>query len=377
MLVAERIKNCFIFLAFCAILIKTEESEILETLHFKPGLVTKSSILKDHETMDDKFYNPNDRDGITQLAYITPWNHKGYKLAVETAHKLTHVSPVWFQVKFGYGKDKENECNIEGIHEINREWISNLTEKNPKIKIVPRILFDGWSFEDMQILLEDTNFARRCFNSISNFYSRNQFNGAVVEFYMQALIALQSLQYKDLMIEIMQDLSKKFRKLKLSIVYTVPAPLDWNNKPNNLVTPTDYHKILAASDFVQIMTYDYHGNEPSGVAPYGWFENCIFYLKDNTFKTLAGLNFYGYEFSGGKLNSIVSDRFLEVLRNKKSILEFDKKSMEHRLRTESSIIYFPSLSSLELRINMAHRYGVGIAIWDYGQGLNYFTNLLV
>ncbi|VDO35998.1 unnamed protein product, partial [Haemonchus placei] len=39
-------------------------------------------------------------------------------------------------------------------------------------------------------------------------------------------------------------------------------------------------------------------------------------------------------------------------------------------------IYYPSLTSLEMRLNLARKFGVGAAIWDFGQGLNYFTQVL-
>lgn len=51
--------------------------------------------------------------------------------------------------------------------------------------------------------------------------------------------------------------------------------------------------------------------------------------------------------------------------------------MEHRLRSPTSVVYYPSLTSIELRTNLIHRYHLGMAIWEYGQGLDYFTNLLV
>uniref|UniRef100_A0A1I7SZV7 Glyco_18 domain-containing protein n=1 Tax=Caenorhabditis tropicalis TaxID=1561998 RepID=A0A1I7SZV7_9PELO len=339
-------------------------------------MITKATIVRENEQLNDDFYHPGDKEGYVQLAYITPWNNRGYDLAKKTAHKLSHISPVWFQAKAAYENSKLHSCNVEGSHDIDRNWLETLREKNEKIKIVPRILFDGWSADDMKELLMSTKIAKRCFEDIANFYSRNQFEGAVVEIFMQALIAVQSLEIKEFVIESIGDLSKAMKKLHMEIILTVPAPLEWSNQPNNLVTPDEFKKISEVSDYVQIMTYDYHGNKPAGVAPYDWFENCIFFLGAGP-KTLAGLNFYGYEFGNGKVEPITADRYLKLLKEKNTKLDFDMKSMEHRLVMPKVVVYFPSLTSLELRINMAHRYEIGIAIWDYGQGFDYFTNLLI
>ncbi len=46
-----------------------------------------------HENMTHKAYTA----GPT-LAYVTPWNRRGYTLAEDFGCKLDYVSPVWFVV---------------------------------------------------------------------------------------------------------------------------------------------------------------------------------------------------------------------------------------------------------------------------------------
>lgn len=45
---------------------------MIETLKNKPDTISKQRILRNHMQMSDDFYNPNDRNNITQLVYITP-----------------------------------------------------------------------------------------------------------------------------------------------------------------------------------------------------------------------------------------------------------------------------------------------------------------
>lgn len=54
------------------------------------------------------------------LAYVTPWNGNGYRIASLFANKFTHICPVWLQLKMN---DDHQSTRIEGTHDIDYGWM--------------------------------------------------------------------------------------------------------------------------------------------------------------------------------------------------------------------------------------------------------------
>ena len=96
---------------------------------------------------------------------------------------------------------------------------------------------------------------------------------------------------------------------------------------------------------------------------------------------LLGLNFYGNDYvepSGSR--SLLGHEYIELLksfnptliwnkRTKEHVFEYDKGGMHHK-------VYYPSVTSIQKRLDLAKKYGLGISIWEIGQGLDYFYDLL-
>lgn len=122
-------------------------------------------------------------------------------------------------------------------------------------------------------------------------------------------------------------------------------------------------------------------------------------------KVFLGLNFYGYRYdrvasqpSTAKkdqapqyeMKPIVGRDYVEFLRQNysTSVIVYDTRVNEHitviQIRTAKpqpnalpeTIIFYPSLKSIYERLELATKLNMGVAIWDGGQGLDYFFDLL-
>ncbi len=55
------------------------------------------------------------------LGYVTPWNGRGYDVAKLAREKLTHVSPVWYQLKA-----TSASLSLTGAHDVDQGWIAGV-----------------------------------------------------------------------------------------------------------------------------------------------------------------------------------------------------------------------------------------------------------
>lgn len=148
---------------------------------------------------------------------------------------------------------------------------------------------------------------------------------------------------------------------------------------------------LTSVDYISFMTYDYTvTNYPGPNAPLDWITKTVMEIIPHekredikvTNKIMLGLNFYGMKFEQPSAPSpIVGQQYLDTIKERKrDSLRWSSVHAEHaftfRQKNLKTSIFYPTLKSINERLEFARKQGLGISIWDLGQGLNYFYDLL-
>ena len=210
----------------------------------------------------------------------------------------------------------------------------------------------------------------------------NHFDGIVLELWSQL-----GGQAKPQLTNVIRTIGKKIRSKGKKFILVIPPPIYAGNV-RGMFSEEDFRNLVSSVDFFSLMTYDYSSlSNPGPNSPYNWIKNCIEILDKESFhreKILLGLNFYGYDYTTEGGGPILGHDFVKKLKNvskKQTKLKWDSTSKEHfiELKYDNSrhTIFYPSLMSIQSRLLLSKELNLGgVAIWEIGQGLDYFYDLL-
>ncbi|XP_037806542.1 chitinase domain-containing protein 1 [Lucilia sericata] len=316
----------------------------------------------------------------TVLGFVTPWNSHGYEIATTFAKKFDLISPVWFQIVKQDGKYKVN-----GLHDIDARWMKDVRTKGKNeqrsMQFFPRFLFENFSDNDFTLLLSSDQEIAKVSELLRKTCVQHKFEGIVLEYWLQlgGRVANKFLQ------KLAISISKALAKDNLKLILVIPP-----YRPQLVNMFNDYHmdKLYQHVYAFSLMTYDYSTvQRPGANSPLHWIKQSIEHIApDNTNdvmekrkKILMGLNMYGNDYTPDGGGPIVAGQYLDLLRNLKKRLTYDENDVENffeiRTNTGRHYVFYPTLYSLNERIKLAQKMGVGISIWELGQGLDYFYDL--
>lgn len=335
-------------------------------------------------------------DSLETLAFVTPWNNKGYRIAKQYAAtaKFTYISPVWFQIRPVKSEDQRRDGNkyvIAGTHDIDAGWTADVG----KHKVYPRVTVDYSQFSREQLnefFNPSTNqkHLTRLGSEIIGLVAQNTFGGIVLEYgFVQTQMVLHNF-----LVPLLQQL----QSADISVILVI-APY---RSQQQLVSREELIILEPLVHRFMVMTYDYATSQRT-VGPNAPVDKMIlptlaYFLlgsvsEDHNLPTpgqqsfdplaskiLLGLNFYGYKFKkDGSVDAILGDELQALLDSKTTVKQlYDSKAGEHVFKFPdlSLTIYYPTLKSISERLKLAKEWRLaGVGIWEMGQGMDSFYNL--
>uniref|UniRef100_A0A8C3ACP8 Chitinase domain-containing protein 1 n=1 Tax=Cyclopterus lumpus TaxID=8103 RepID=A0A8C3ACP8_CYCLU len=302
------------------------------------------------------------------LGYVTPWNSHGYDVAKIFGAKLTSVCPVWLQLH----RRGAETFEVTGLHDHDPGWVKAVRKSNKKVRMVPRLLFDGWSYQDYMYVLGSEDEIEELGSELVDVAKNEGFDGFTLELWSQ----LGGNKRKEL-VHLVKHICETLKAKRLDCILVIPPAVTSDGQPG-MFGREEFEELAPAVDGFSLMTYDYSsGARPGPSSPLPWVRDCVLQLAPNTQwrqKILLGLNLYGLDFASQETEPTLGGRYIEILREHRPKLLWDEYSAEHYFSYKR-----PSHSkpySLYLRISLATELGTGISLWELGQGLDYFYDLL-
>lgn len=353
------------------------------------------------------------------LVYITPWNGQGYDVAKNFTQKFDYVAPVWHQIlctpseqqPAATNKKKSLRITIGGGHDVDAQWMRDLRLRSPSVKIVPRFIWEGDRTCTMQ-LAGSEKLQQVVVGKILKEVTERKYDGVVLEMTEAWMLVQQANpKLRPRLNAFVNSLGSALHSSSSSPPPSSPSTSPSKSQPSRrrdliiVARPPhpratwfghgDLRQTHEHIDGISLMTYDYStgAEKPGPNAPADWARWSVEQLAGDLgpsvqAKILLGLNLYGMHFSSQEQSKAVLGRdLLETIAAHGSEVqpEWHDVWKEHSFRYETTQegnrvaqhqIFYPTPQSLAVRLQLANELGVGLSLWEGGQGLPCLIALL-
>ncbi|KAK8792805.1 hypothetical protein WA158_004969 [Blastocystis sp. Blastoise] len=347
---------------------KHPEESVFER-HLVTQKLSRSVILDEYQryssnTTHRHFTNPS-------LGFLTSWNtnifiyinifYIRYDFSSLFIEKFDMLSPCWLEIK-----DQDNSVIISVSNTINDEWIKNIRDScihNIHCPLLlPRVTFNiqGIQSQDKETLL----------NSMTLLLNEYDFDGFVLELPLtESTISIYTL-----IRELLYTINPNKQFILISTVN--PSYFAYMNHLNTLSISNSISKII---DYFVLMTYDYSVRQGK-IGPNApihnveddidTFLNLFEKSTKNSIqkKLLLGIAFYGYDIT----EPIINNGYIDILMSQNVPFTFHKDSKEHSFKYIKNgkihEVYYPTLYSIQERLDLCKQRNIGYSIWELGQG---------
>lgn len=318
---------------------------------------------------------------LVQTAWIPDWGmSKGLTSFTAKGRNFDSISPVWYYLGDG------------GLIETKKRGLGELKSLINKydVKLVPSIAnFDSDQFEKV---LSDPDLLERHVQFLVDEAIDNGYDGLDLDY------ESVELKYQPAYMYLIRSLSEKLHKE--GKIVTIAVISNWTNADifrglRQTRQAQDLAEISSYVDEIRVMTYDLTGNSaafPGPISPLDWLDANLRYLITlvEPSKLMLGLPLYGYD--GWSDNPAVPEPYLGLFANsyaakvqadavigedlglakEHSVSDKLEKYSQEQLLTydyegKRYLVFYPSLGSTKLRIDLAKQYGIrGVAYWRMG-----------